>query len=96
MAQRNRFNAQRKNRSAPPPPRKTTPEMMVKKPTLVYGKPFVLLEDSKKNTFGYEGGAWVPYAMTIAQCRLDACQVTQLAQKVNNMTRYEVRSPLQS
>ncbi len=94
MAQRNRFNAERKSRTAPPPPRKTPPEAMVKKPVIEYGKPFVLLEDSKKNTFGYEGGAWTPYAMTIAQCRLNDFQVKQLAQKVNNMTRYEVRTPL--
>jgi hypothetical protein len=32
--------------------------------------------------------------MTIAECRLNQCQVKQLPQKVNRMTRYEVQSPV--
>src|SRR5690348_15731998 len=55
-----------------------------------YGKPFVLMEDERKQTFIYESGAWVAYARSIAQCRADQCQVKQLAQSVNNKTRYEV------
>jgi hypothetical protein len=58
-----------------------------------YGKPFVLLEDANLNTFEYVAGAWIPYGLTIAQCRHE-CLVKQLPQKVNDKTRYEVRSPI--
>ena len=62
-------------------------------PPTQFGKPFVLLEDEGKNTFEYARGAWVPYALSIAQCRVDY-QVTELPQKVNGKTRYEIRLPL--
>lgn len=62
-----------------------------KLPPPVYGAAFIILEDAQKNTFEYVGGNWQPFGRSIADCRLD-CQVTQLAQKVNNMTRYEVRA----
>jgi hypothetical protein len=55
-----------------------------------YGAPFVLLEDDAKQTFEFVGGAWVPYSLSIADCRAGG-EVTQLAQKVNKMTRYQVR-----
>jgi len=58
-----------------------------------YGPPFVLLEDGTKKTFEYQSGSWVEYGRSIADCRID-CQVKELAQKVNRMTRYEVRLPL--
>ena len=61
-----------------------------KKPPIEYGKPFVLLEDGNKNTFEYKAGAWVPHSMSIAECRLNG-KVTELPQKVKEMTRYEVR-----
>jgi hypothetical protein len=95
MPQRNRFNHKRQK------PRRATqsaatakepPRTFEKKPPVQYGKPFVLLEDAQKNTFEYKGGAWIPHAMSIAECRLE-CQVTELPQKVNYMTRYEVRYP---
>lgn len=63
-------------------------------PPAVYGPAFVLLEDAQKNTFEYVGGAWQPHARSIAEYRVGS-KVAQLAQKVNNMTRYEVRSRLQ-
>jgi hypothetical protein len=50
----------------------------------------VLLEDDAKQTFEFVGGAWVPYSLSIAECRAGG-EVTQLAQKVNKMTRYQVR-----
>ena len=62
-------------------------------PKKVYGAPFVLLEDENLNTFQYVRGAWVPYEKRIAECRLD-CQVSTLPQKVNKMTRYEIRAPV--
>src|SRR5437870_1621454 len=55
-----------------------------------YGPPFVLLEDANKNTFEYQGGTWIPHSKKIAECQLD-CLVKELPQKVNKMTRYEVR-----
>lgn len=74
----------------PPPP---APPRPVKQEPTVYGLPFVLLEDAQKNTFEYVGGNWQPYSRSIAECKLDS-QVKQLSQKVNNMTRYEVRLPV--
>jgi len=65
------------------------------KPIVQYGPPFVVLEDTNKNTFEYANGAWVPFAMSIAQCK-QTCQVKELPQKVNNKTRYEVRVPVES
>ena len=96
MAPKNRFG-QKQNKSSkggvrgaahrePLPP-------LQRKPQIEYGKPFILLEDRDKNTFQYARGTWVPYDMTIAQCRLDG-QVKELPQKVKDMTRYEVRLPV--
>jgi hypothetical protein len=61
---------------------------------IVYGKPFTLLEDKNKLTFEFSGGAWVRYAMSIAECRENNCQVQRLPQEVNSMIRYEVRAPI--
>lgn len=63
-------------------------------PKKQYGRPFILMEDENLNTFSYVRGAWVPHDKKIAECRVD-CQVTVLPQKVNNMTRYEVRPPIE-
>jgi hypothetical protein len=96
MAQRPRFNHKRQKKRATRQqssvPREA-PRVYEKKPPVQYGKPFVLLEDANKNTFEYKGGAWVPHSMSIAECRQE-CQVSELPQKVNSMTRYEVRSPV--
>jgi hypothetical protein len=59
---------------------------------VVYGKPFILMEDADKNTFVYKAGAWVAYEASIAECRR-TCQVKALPQGVGKMTRYEVRCP---
>jgi hypothetical protein len=72
---------------APPVPR-------VPRPIIHYGAPFVVLEDSEKNTFEYSNGSWTPFAMSIAECKR-TCQVKELPQKVNNKTRYEVRAPVE-
>lgn len=58
----------------------------------VFGKAFIVLEDADKNTFFYQGGSWVPFSASIAECR-QSCQVKELPQKLNRMTRYEVRLP---
>jgi hypothetical protein len=58
-----------------------------------YGKPFIVMEDGEKNTFAYNGSAWVSYKMTMAECKLE-CQVKELPQKVNGKVRFEVREPI--
>lgn len=95
MAQRNRFNHKRQRNRATPQASaaKPAPRVFERKPPIKYGKPVVLLEDANKNTFEYKAGAWVPHSMSIAECRQE-CQVNELPQKVNSMTRYEIRYPL--
>jgi hypothetical protein len=66
-----------------------------RKPPVIYGKPFILLEDEQKTTFIYSAGQWARHSRSIAECRLD-CQVKELAQKINGMTRYEICSPVPS
>ncbi|MBL9095212.1 MAG: hypothetical protein JNL96_28595 [Planctomycetaceae bacterium] len=95
MAQRRSYQSNRRHSSpraaaAAPPP---TPRP-VKQPPKQYGKPFILLEDEKKNTFEFQGGSWVAYPRSVAECRID-CDVKELSQKVNRMTRYEVRLPIE-
>jgi hypothetical protein len=93
MAQRNRFQGRRQNaRSAAPPPLRA-PLAAERKPVVVYGKPFILMEDESQNTFVFSGGAWKPHTMSVAECRED-CQVKELPQKLNKMTRYEIRCPV--
>lgn len=95
MAQKHRYRANNQRRSSGPlGPTRTlhTPPVFEYKAPVEYGKPFIVAEDDAKNTFIYEGGSWVPYSATIAECKL-TCQVKKLPQAVNNRTRYEVRSP---
>lgn len=95
MARRNSFQHSRSNREPRPPIVVNTD--VASRPKYVpkqFGKPFVVLEDALRHTFIFEGGSWVAYTRTIAECRAEQCQVKQLAQKVNNMTRYEVSLPL--
>ena len=68
------------------------PEPAERTAPVVYGKAFIVLEDEAKNTFIFKGGAWVAHTASIAECR-QSCQVKELPQRVNNMTRYEVRCP---
>ena len=97
MAQKHRFHQQKRfNRPSPSPGPvvpKEPPPVYVKKPPTVYGKAFIVMEDASKTTFEFKGGAWVPFGMTIAECKRE-CQVKQLSQKVNDMTRYEIRCPV--
>jgi hypothetical protein len=96
MAQKHRVHNQKSRRpmrhsqaAAPSAPR-VIPE---RKPPVVYGQAFIVMEDETKRTFEYQRGAWVPYELSIAECRRD-CLVKELPQKVNRMTRYEVRRPV--
>jgi hypothetical protein len=94
MPQKRRFN-QRPPRTGRPELRSLAyPPTVEKQRPVTYGKPFILLEDAAKNTFIFEAGAWVPHGESIAQCRT-SCQVKQLAQSVNSMTRYEIRRPIE-
>ena len=68
------------------------PEPAQRTAPVVYGKAFIVLEDEAKNTFIFKGGAWVAHTATIAECR-QSCLVKELPQRVNKMTRYEVRCP---
>ncbi len=98
MGQKNRHhgNKPRKPRAAHQPPALRSVAIAAeKKPAVVYGKPFIVLEDVEKDTFIYNGGRWTRHTRSIAECRQDS-QVKELSQKINGMTRYEVCSPLQS
>jgi len=59
---------------------------------VVYGKPFVVVEDEGKNTFIFQAGNWVPHSESIAECR-ESCLVKELPQRVNGRVRYEIRRP---
>ncbi|REK06827.1 MAG: hypothetical protein DWQ37_22580 [Planctomycetota bacterium] len=86
-------NRRRKGRGgAPPPPPIVIPPS---KPPIEYGDPVTLLEDRSKATFEFKSGTWVPFDMSIAECRRNDCEVKELPQKVKQMTRYEVRFPLE-
>ena len=94
MAHKRHFNHQRKRtRSSAPPPPPLRYESVERKLPTIFGKPFILMEDEQKNTFVYKAGTWIPHTMSVAECRKD-CQVNELPQKVNRMTRYEIRCPL--
>jgi len=93
---RHHNNNNKKQQHRPPsasPLRQEAPLVREIAPKPTYGKPFVLLEDLQKNTFEYLHGAWVPHPKRIDECRVD-CLVKELPQKLNKMTRYEVRSQL--
>ncbi len=60
---------------------------------VVYGKPFILMEDAQKVTFTFKSGTWTAHAVSIAEYR-ESSQVKLLPQKVNGMSRYEVRCPV--
>jgi hypothetical protein len=98
MGQRKRHHhhqSKRQSSRAAPPPVRVAPVAYERKPPVVYGKPFILLEDSAKATFIFNGGQWVQHTKTIAECRQDS-QVKELPQKINGMTRYEVCAPIGS
>jgi hypothetical protein len=95
MAQKHRVS-RNKNKPQSSRPRASeptaAPKVFERKPPVQYGKPFILLEDLDKNTFEYAAGVWIPYGLTIAQCRKDYL-VKELPEKLNGKTRYQVRCP---
>ncbi|MFO0818204.1 MAG: hypothetical protein U1A77_09705 [Pirellulales bacterium] len=88
-------NHQKRSRrgDAPRSGRAEAPAPYVPKPPVTYGKPTMILEDASRQTFEFKGGAWTPFDRSIAECRQD-CLVKEMPQKINSMTRYEVRFPL--
>jgi hypothetical protein len=97
MAKRNQYTAGKKTRKSPANDGRTNivreAPVYQRKEKVQYGKPFIVMEDAEKNTYAYNGSAWVPYGMSMADC-LVHCEVKVLPQKVNGKTRYEVRAPL--
>jgi hypothetical protein len=96
MPQKRRFNPRAQVGGRPPALATRMlqkPPEVERQPAVVYGKPFIVLEDKAKNTFIYQAGNWVPYTESIAECR-KTCQVKQLPQSVNQMIRYEIRCPV--
>lgn len=95
MARNNRFNQHRQQRRLAPPTSmlRQAPSPAEFAAPVQYGNPVIVMEDESKNTFIYDTGAWVPHDRSIAECRQD-CLVKELPQKLNRMTRYEVRSPV--
>jgi hypothetical protein len=97
MAQKRRFT-QNKRQAARSPVASDTrtlrrlPEFTGRPRPVVYGKPFVVVEDAQKNTFIFHGGEWVAYSASIAECR-QTCQVKELPQRLNGRIRYEIRAP---
>jgi hypothetical protein len=95
MPQKRRFTPNKRQMARAPSATSSLrrPPEVTERQTVVYGKAFIIMEDEQKNTFIYEGGAWVPHSSSIAECR-QTCQVKELPQKVNRMTRYEIRCPV--
>jgi hypothetical protein len=96
MGKKRRYNDKRNavRPFTPPPP---APERRAaaaeKRAKTEYDKPFILLEDSNKDTFEFKAGQWARHPMSIAEYRENSL-VKELAQKVNGMTRYEIRYPV--
>ena len=97
MAQKHRshHNKRPAGRSFSPDTRslRRPPDITELPPAVVYGKPFVVAEDADKNTFVFQGGEWVAYSASIAECR-QTCLVKELPQRLKDRIRYEVREPL--
>ncbi|MEX2174308.1 MAG: hypothetical protein WD872_08100 [Pirellulaceae bacterium] len=94
MAQRRRFTQNKRQAARLAPQTRTlhVAPAFVERQTVVYGKPFIVVEDAAKNTLYYKAGAWIPYSASIAECK-QTCKVKELPQRLNGMIRYEVRCP---
>ena len=67
MSKRSQFQNQKpqKPHAARPPLVRPPLEIRQAKAAVVYGKPFVLLEDANRATFQFLRGPWVPYPKKI-------------------------------
>jgi hypothetical protein len=93
LAQRRKFNQNKRQIARAAPESRSLrypPEIIERQLPKVYGKPFIVLEDTAKNTFIYSAGNWVAHSASIAECR-QLGQVKELPQRLNQMIRYEVR-----
>jgi hypothetical protein len=93
MAQKRRFTSNKRQAARLPnsPTRSLRTPPPVERPApVLYGKPFIVVEDEQKNTFIFQAGNWVPHSAYIAECR-QTCPVKELPQRVNGRIRYEVR-----
>jgi hypothetical protein len=96
MGKKRRYNDKRhpvRTFTPPPPAPERRAAAAERRAKTEYAKPFILLEDANKDTFEFKAGQWTRHSLTIAECR-ESCLVKELAQKVNGMTRYEVRYPV--
>jgi hypothetical protein len=95
MAQRNRYHGakRQKPRAAAPPPARAVAAAVEKPRPVVYGKPFLVLEDAKKAVFVIKDAQLVAHEKTIAAYRRDS-RVQEMPQKIKGLTRYEICSPL--
>ncbi|MCC7085378.1 MAG: hypothetical protein IT427_10260 [Pirellulales bacterium] len=97
MARNHRFGGRQSRpaaRRSSQPADAVAPRSIERKPPTQYGAPFIVLEDTEKETFEFVNGNWTPFAMTIAECR-QTCQVRMLPQQVSGKTRYEIRLPVE-
>jgi hypothetical protein len=64
MAQRRKFTQNKRQAARSPAPDtrslRRPPEFIERPRPVVYGKPFILVEDADKNTFIFKGGEWSP------------------------------------
>lgn len=93
MAQKHRFHNNRNRRSDSPADRRPSPPPYEPPVPVELGKPFMVLEDAQRSVFEFKGGQWVRFGMSIAEIRRVG-EVKQMPQKINAMTRYEVRTPV--
>lgn len=97
MAQRRRFVTNKRQLARAPAPDtrslRRPPAVTERVAPVVYGKPFVVVEDQEKNTLVYKAGAWVPFGLSIAEAK-ETCQVKELSQRLNGKIRYEIRAPV--
>ncbi len=96
MGKKRRYNDKRhavRPFTPPPPAPERRAAAAERRAKTEYDKPFILLEDSNKDTFEFKAGQWARHAMSIAEYRENSL-VKELAQKVNGMTRYEIRYPV--
>ncbi|HEY1599930.1 MAG TPA: hypothetical protein VGG64_10030 [Pirellulales bacterium] len=97
MGKKRRYNDKRHSprpiAPAPAPAERRAAAAIERKAKTEYDKPFILLENADKDTFMFKAGQWARHSMSIAEYRENSL-VKELAQKVNGMTRYEIRYPI--
>ena len=96
MGQRNNHNRQppkRRGAASAPSHLKAAPATIPRPKAIEYGKPFVVLEDGRKNVFVIQDGKLVSHATSIADYRRNS-RVKEMPQKIKGLTRYEICLPI--